>query len=70
MDFYIGAYFQIRVKKQMFGNGIISDSRSIMLIVGTGRDSEYVAICSDHLGLVGLSKEYFEYLWEDAEPFE
>ena len=59
---------KIRIKEQMFGNGIISDSRRVMLLVGTGRDSTYLAISSDHLGLVGLTKEYFDYLWEDAEP--
>jgi sugar-specific transcriptional regulator TrmB len=58
----------IRIKEQMFGNGIISDSRRVMLLVGTGRDSTYLAISSDHLGLVGLAKEYFDYLWADAEP--
>ena len=52
------------LKKQMFGNGIISDGRSVMLIVGT--DPDLVAICSDHLGLVGLSKEYFDYMWADT----
>lgn len=60
---------EIRVKEQMFGNGIISDSRKVMLLVGIGRDSDYLAICSDHLGLAGLAKEYFEYLWEDAKQF-
>lgn len=59
---------EVRVKNQMFGNGVISDSRRVMLLVGTARDSGYLAVYSDHLGLVGLAKEYFEYLWEDAEP--
>ncbi|MCW4041638.1 MAG: winged helix DNA-binding protein [Candidatus Bathyarchaeota archaeon] len=57
-------YGDVSVKNQMFGNGIISDSRSVMLIVGT--DPDLVAICSDHLGLVGLSKEYFDYMWADT----
>jgi sugar-specific transcriptional regulator TrmB len=57
----------IRLKEHMFGNGIISDGRRVMLLVGTGRDSTYLAISSDHLGLVGLAKEYFDYLWADAE---
>jgi hypothetical protein len=48
----------------MFGNGIISDSSSVMLIVGT--DPDLIAICSDHLDLVGLSKEYFDYMWADT----
>jgi hypothetical protein len=57
-------YGHVSVKNQMFGNGIISDSRSVMLIVGT--DPDLIAICSDHLGLVGLSKEYFDYMWADT----
>jgi sugar-specific transcriptional regulator TrmB len=57
-------YGDVSVTSQMFGNGIISDSSSVMLIVGT--DPDLIAICSDHLDLVGLSKEYFDYMWADT----
>lgn len=58
---------EIRVKERMFGGGIISDHRRVMLFLSGGRDSEPLAICSDHLGLAGLSREYFEYLWKEAK---
>lgn len=58
---------EAKVKEQMFGNGIIVDGRKVMLLLGKGVGSEYLAICSDHVGLAELSKEYFEYLWKDAK---
>jgi len=57
---------EVKVKKQMFGNGVIVDGRKVMLLLGKSAGSEYLAICSDHVGLAELSKEYFEYLWADA----
>jgi len=63
----LGRFGEVRVKEQMFGNGIIVDGRRVMLLLGRGEGSEYLAICSDHMGLAELSKEYFEYLWHDAE---
>jgi hypothetical protein len=58
---------EVRVKEKMFGGGIISDRMSVMLLLGSAKDSEPLAICSDHLGLAGLSREYFEYLWNEAK---
>jgi len=66
----LGRFGELRVKEQMFGNGIIVDGRKVMLLIGGGEDSEYLAICSDHTGLAELSKEYFEYLWRDARGIQ
>jgi hypothetical protein len=63
----LNKYGEVRVKEQMFGNGIIVDGKKVMLLLGRGKDSTYLAICSDHLGMAELSKEYFEYLWHDAQ---
>jgi hypothetical protein len=43
-----------------------------MLLLGEGSnvDSngfEPIAIWAEHSGLAGLAKDYFEYLWADAE---
>jgi len=57
---------EIRLKERMFGGGIISDRMRVILLLGSAKDSEPLAICSDHLGLSGLSREYFEYLWNEA----
>jgi len=58
---------EIRVRDQMFGGGIISDGKEVMLLLG-GNGGEALAIWSDHLGLTKLAKEYFEHLWRDAKP--
>lgn len=63
---------QVRVKDQMFGGGVIGDSRQVMLLLGESGiiDSngfEPIAIWAEHSGLAGLAKDYFEYLWADAE---
>ena len=62
----LSEFGEVRLKERMFGGGIISDRRRVILLLGGGRDSEPLAICSDHLGLAGLSREYFEYLWKEA----
>jgi sugar-specific transcriptional regulator TrmB len=66
---------QVRVKDHMFGGGVIGDSRQVMLLLGEGgiMDSngfEPIAIWAEHSGLAGLAKDYFEYLWADAENRE
>ena len=64
---------QVRVKDHMFGGGVIGDSRQVMLLLGEGSvmDShgrfEPIAIWAEHSGLARLAKDYFEYLWADAE---
>jgi hypothetical protein len=60
----------VRVKENMFGGGIISDRKRALLLLGGGKDSEYVAISSDHIGLADLSREYFEYLWKEAKEWK
>lgn len=59
---------EVRLKDRIFGGGIISDHRRVMLLLSGGRDSEPLAICSNHIGLAELSREYFEYLWNEAKP--
>ncbi len=59
----------IRVREQMFGGGIISDSNQIILLLGEEPEKGLtLAISSDHLGLVKFGKAYFEYLWENSNP--
>ncbi len=60
---------EIRVREQMFGGGLISDSSRIVLLLGEEREKGLsLAISSDHLGLVRFGKSYFEYLWENSRP--
>ena len=59
----------VRVREQMFGGGIISDSSQIILLLGEEPEKGLtLAISSDHLGLVKFGKAYFEYLWENSNP--
>ncbi len=61
---------EVKVRKGMFGGGIISDQRYVVIILGPGvggQDSgDTVAIWADHAGLAGFAREYFEYLLKDS----
>src|SRR2546428_4605956 len=60
---------EIRVREQMFGGGIISDSNEIILLLGEEPERGLtLAISSDHAGLVRFGKSYFEFLWENSKP--
>jgi sugar-specific transcriptional regulator TrmB len=60
---------EIRVREQMFGGGIISDSNEIILLLGEELEKGLtLAISSDHVGLVKFGKSYFEFLWENSKP--
>ncbi len=60
---------EVRVREQMFGGGIISDSNQIILLLGEEPEKGLtLAISSEHLGLVKFGKSYFEYLWENSKP--
>lgn len=58
---------EIKVKKELFGGGIICDKRYVIIVFGKIGDSdEFVAIWADHIGLAGFAREYFEYLLKDS----
>lgn len=61
---------EVRFKEQMFGGGIIADSREVILLLGEEESSISFAIWSEHVGLAKFAKNYFEYLWREAEPPE
>lgn len=61
---------ELRVRDQMFGGGVISDAREVVLLLGEEeKTASSIAICSEHLGLAKLAKSYFTYLWKEAEPY-
>ncbi len=65
----LGKLADVRVREQMFGGGLISDSSRILLLLGEEPEKGLsLAISSDHLGLVKFGKSYFEYLWENSKP--
>ena len=61
----------VRVKKDLFGGGIISDNQYVMILLGpehVGAEvTDTVAIWADHAGLAKFATMYFEYLFESSE---
>ena len=60
---------EVRVREQMFGGGMISDSKEIIILLGEEPEKGLtLAISSDHEGLVKFGKIYFEFLWDNSKP--
>ena len=57
---------EVRCRDKMFGGGAISDGNEVLLLFSDER-GEITAIWSDHPGLAGLAKDYFNYLWKESE---
>ena len=62
----LASYASIRFRDQMFGGGVISDSEEVILLLGE-EEKINLAIWARHIGLAKFAKNYFEYLWRDAE---
>ncbi len=65
----ISKWGEVRVRSQMFAGGAISDSREVLLLLGTDEPSSAVAIWADHPSLAGFATNYFQYLWNDSKPY-
>ena len=61
----------VKIKKGLFGGGIISDKRYVVILLGPDvaneNSSEVIAIWADHTGLAGFARQYFEYLLKDSK---
>jgi len=55
---------EFRVRDHMFGGGVISDGKEAMLFLGEDKPS--LVIWSNHMGLVGFAREYFQFLWDSS----
>ncbi len=55
---------ELRVRDHMFGGGVIADGKEAMLFLGEDKPS--LVIWSDHIGLVGFAREYFQFLWDSS----
>ena len=61
---------EIGVRDQMFGGGIVSDSKEVMLVLaGQMEEPAALAIWADHPGLARFAKNYFEHLWESSTKY-
>jgi HTH-type transcriptional regulator, sugar sensing transcriptional regulator len=56
---------EFRIRDHMFGGGIIADGKEAMLFLGEDKPS--LVIWSNHVGLVGFAREYFQFLWASSE---
>lgn len=55
---------ELRIRDHMFGGGTISDGKEAMLFLGEEKPS--LIIWSNHAGLVGFAREYFQFLWDSS----
>lgn len=56
---------EVRTRKTMYGGGLVSDAREVVLLLGAGEPGGLpLAIWASHHGLAGFAKDYFEFLWE------
>jgi HTH-type transcriptional regulator, sugar sensing transcriptional regulator len=64
----LGRYAEIRTRMTMYGGGVISDSREVILLLGGGEGGTLpLAIWASHHGLASFAKDYFEFLWGSTE---
>ena len=54
-----------RTRNHMFGGGVIADGKEAMLFLGEDKPS--LVVWSDHIGLVGFAREYFQFLWDSSK---
>jgi sugar-specific transcriptional regulator TrmB len=62
-----GGLGDLRIRDHMFGGGIIADGKEAMLFLG--EDKPTLVIWSNHVGLVGFAREYFQFLWDSSLGF-
>jgi sugar-specific transcriptional regulator TrmB len=55
----------LRTRDHMFGGGVIADGKEAMLFLG--EDKPTLVIWSNHVGLVGFAREYFQFLWDSSK---
>jgi sugar-specific transcriptional regulator TrmB len=60
----LGRFAEVRTRRTMYGGGLISDSREVVLLLGGGDQGGLpLAIWASHHGLASFAKDYFEFLW-------
>lgn len=60
----VASVSELRVRDHMFGGGVIADGKEAMLFLGEDKPS--LVIWSNHVGLVGFAREYFQFLWDSS----
>ena len=63
----LARYAELRTRKTMYGGGLISDAREVVLLLGGGDQGGLpLAIWASHHGLASFAKDYFEFLWDST----
>lgn len=71
LESHIAHVAEIRVRKEMFGGGVVIDGKESLLFLGRGvAEEQNLAIWSDHMGLTMIAKIYFEHLWDTADLYK
>ena len=60
----ISGISELKFRDHMFGGGVIADSKEAMLFLGEEKPT--LVIWSNHVGLVGFAREYFQFLWDSS----
>jgi sugar-specific transcriptional regulator TrmB len=67
----LGKNAEVRTRRTMFGGGIISDAKEVVLLLGGGEgENSALAIWADHPALASFAREYFDILWNSDETSE
>jgi sugar-specific transcriptional regulator TrmB len=65
----LGRFAEVKARKTMYGGGLVSDSREVVLLLGGGDQGGLpLAIWASHHGLASFAKDYFEFLWSSSGP--
>ena len=56
---------ELKFRDHMFGGGVITDGKEAMLFLGEEKPT--LVIWSNHVGLVGFAREYFQFLWDSSK---
>lgn len=60
----LSRYAEVRKRKTMYGGGLVSDAREVVLLLAGGDQGTVpLAIWASHHGLASFAKDYFEFLW-------
>jgi sugar-specific transcriptional regulator TrmB len=63
----LGRFAEVRVRKTMYGGGLVADSREVVLLLGGGDQGTLpLAIWASHHGLASFARDYFEFLWSSS----
>jgi HTH-type transcriptional regulator, sugar sensing transcriptional regulator len=60
----LSRFAEIRTRMTMYGGGLVSDSKEVILLLGGGEQGTLpLAIWASHHQLANFAKDYFEFLW-------